>query len=418
MEQATLQEQPRRRQNLLTPFLKSKDFTYLFIGRVLATLGSSITMVILPIVVMQLTESTVAMGTVMTAYMLPHVLILPLSGLIVDRLDRIKIMLFTDAIRFIVLTALTMIVFAQLIDMVSLYVFVAILGLMDGLFQPAYSAVRAKVFTPDIRSAANSVTQLSMQGITLFGPALGGLIVTVFSAGIGLGIDAFTYIASFVCLLMLRHMKFNRERRQNGATAWKTDFMEGIVALKAEPWLWITILAFSVLNICTGGILRILVPWLMNVHHGFEPYAFGLAISAAGAGSIVCAFLYGMRPQWKRRGLLAYGGIALSGMALLVMPFVSSLPVLMGLMFMEGFGAMLFGLIWEISLQELVPEEKFGRVASLDMLGSFALLPLGYVLTGWLAEWVGGTAAMVGLSAATIAIAVIVMMHKNIRQFN
>lgn len=64
------------------------------------------------------------------------------------------------------------------------------------------------------------------------------------------------------------------------------------------------------------------------------------------------------------------------------MPFVSWAPALIGLMAIEGFGIMIFGLIWETSVQELVPEEAFGRVASLDMLGSFALLPLGYVVVG------------------------------------
>ncbi|MFK4429351.1 hypothetical protein ABH962_000700 [Bacillus sp. RC54] len=87
------------------------------------------------------------------------------------------------------------------------------------------------------------------------------------------------------------------------------------------------------------------------------------------------------------------------------MPFIACAPALIGLMAIEGFGMMIFGLIWETSLQELVPEEAFARVASLDMLGSFALLPLGYVVVGWLATVIGGEITII-----TLAILVLVTM--------
>lgn len=84
----------------------------------------------------------------------------------------------------------------------------------------------------------------------------------------------------------------------------------------------------------------------------------------------------------------------------------------------EGIGMMAFGLIWETSLQELVAAESFGRVASIDMLGSFALLPAGYLFTGWFAEQVGGVAAMLIMSAAVIVMTAIVLAVPAIRRFD
>ena len=57
---------------------------------------------------------------------------------------------------------------------------------------------------------------------------------------------------------------------------FKKDFMEGIVVLKSHPWLWITILVFSFINICYAGVIVVLIPWLFNVHHHFEPFVYGL----------------------------------------------------------------------------------------------------------------------------------------------
>ncbi|GGL46649.1 hypothetical protein GCM10007968_08420 [Sporolactobacillus putidus] len=71
---------------------------------------------------------------------------------------------------------------------------------------------------------------------------------------------------------------------------------------------------------------------------------------------------------------------------------------------------MAFGLIWETSLQELVAPEAFGRVASLDMLGSFALLPAGFLFTGWFANIIGGAAAITILGATVVLSTVLILL--------
>ncbi|OOQ96638.1 MFS transporter permease [Bacillus cereus] len=141
-------------------------------------------------------------------------------------------------------------------------------------------------------------------------------------------------------------------------------------------------------------------------------------MAASGAGAVIAALIFGGRQQWHKRGLLAYGGVLISGMALLIMPFVSWAPALIGLMVIEGFGIMIFGLIWETSLQELVPEEAFGRVASLDMLGSFALLPLGYVVVGWLATVIGGKITIITLAILVLITIGMALSVPSIRWFD
>ena len=118
--------------NLLLPVTKSRHFTFLWIGQLLSVLGSSITMVILPVVVYTLTGSTVVMGTTMAMYMLPNILVLPFSGLIVDRINRVKFMLFTDIVRCILMVTLAVLMFTNTLTITILYVLVAIYGLMEG----------------------------------------------------------------------------------------------------------------------------------------------------------------------------------------------------------------------------------------------------------------------------------------------
>ncbi|MEH6977023.1 MFS transporter, partial [Bacillus pseudomycoides] len=107
---------------LLLPITKSRQFTFLWIGQLLSVLGSSVTMVILPVVVYTLTGSTVVMGMTMAMYMLPNILILPFSGLIVDRMNRVKLMLFTDIVRCIVMITLATLIFTDTLTINILYV--------------------------------------------------------------------------------------------------------------------------------------------------------------------------------------------------------------------------------------------------------------------------------------------------------
>ncbi|MBG9856897.1 MFS transporter [Bacillus wiedmannii] len=404
---------------LLLPVKASPHFKFLWIGQLLSTLGSSITMVILPVVVYSLTGSTVVMGMTMAMYMLPNILALPFAGLVVDQFDRVKLMLFTDIIRCVLMLLLATLIFMDVLTIPLLYVLVALYGLMAGIFQPAYSAVRAKVFVPEIRNAANALTQMSNQGIRLIGPALGGLIVSVASAGIGFGLDAVTYLLSFFCLLFLSEIKFKKVKHiEKRKIDYKQEFMEGVFVLKSHPWLWITILVFSFINICYAGIIVVLIPWLFNVHHHFEAYVYGLRMASSGVGAVIAALIFGGKERWHKRGLLAYGGVLISGCALLIMPFIAWAPALIGLMAIEGFGMMIFGLIWETSLQELVPEEAFGRVASLDMLGSFALLPLGYVVVGWLATVIGGEITIITLAILVLVKIGVALCVPSIRRFD
>lgn len=403
--------------NLASPFTESKPFRNLWLAQIISMLGSSVTTVILPMVVYSKTGSAATMGLTMALYMMPNVLMLPAAGLIVDRYDRLRMMAASDLLRFFIMMALAALTFTGRLTMPLLYGLVVLYGMMDGLFQPAYAAVRAAVFTPPIRNAANALSQLGNQAVRLLGPSLGGLIA-LGSTGFGFSLDALTYLISFIFLMLLSRVLPMKIRRMEGRATIKKDFMEGIRVLKIHPWLWITILAFSFVNICYSGLIVVLLPWLFKIHFRFDSFVYGLGVTCSGVGAIAAAFLFGTRARWRRRGILAYGGAALSGIALLFMTRAGS-PVQLGaLMALEGFGIMIFSLIWETSLQELVPEETFGRVASLDMLGSFMLMPAGYLLVGWLADRVGGMMTISIFSVLGSSAVLLLLLVPEIRRFD
>ncbi|WP_458122425.1 MFS transporter [Paenibacillus sp. Z6-24] len=424
---------------LLSPVRQSRAFTYLWLGQLIAMLGSSVTMIILPIVVYNLTGSTTMMGLAMTIYILPNVLVLPLSGWIVDHTDRVRLVLFTNTVRFAIMFTGAILIFTDQLTLPRLYTGLAVYGLMDGIFNPAYAALRAEIFTPDIRNAANALTQMSIQGVRLLGPSLGGLLVTFTSPGSGFALDSLTYLISLICFMMLGRQFVSSRRSAVAASRWSDeednrgikhtrpdparasiwqDLLEGVWILKKVPWLWITIVIFSLLNICYQGIIAVMVPWLFKVHHQLTPLLYGLAMAATGIGAIIGALIFGSRIHWRRRGWIGYGGALLSGIALFLLSVITWTPGLIMVMMLEGFGLMMFALVWETSLQEMVPTESFGRVVSLDMLGSFALLPVGYLLVGWLADQIGGILTIGIFAGSGMLLVILGLCIPAIRRFD
>ncbi len=488
----------------LSPIRKSKAFTYLWLGQWIAMLGSSVSVLILPLVVYSLTDSSTALGLAMTCYMLPNIIALPFAGWIVDKTDRLRLVMLSNAARLCIMLLAAISIFNGSLTLERLYIGLVFYGMMEGVFNPAYSALRAEVFTPDIRNAANALSQISIQGVRLLGPALGGMLVTAASPGAGFALDSITYFISLLCFLMLGRVLARQKGRLGGGWPARSDklggqagmqaaqgiaapradeaadggaaangqgapgrsetadaaaslrggmpaetvvppggvapvdaaaaaaaprtpsvlsgfgaeFMEGVHVLRKLPWLWITILAFSLLNICYTGIVAVLVPWLFKVHHGLPPSVYGIAMAGTAVGAILAAVLFGSKRDWQRRGLVAYGGALLGGVALLLLSVITWVPGLVMAMVLEGFGMMMFMIIWEISLQELVPAESFGRVASLDMLGSFALLPVGYLIVGHLADTIGGLPTIAIFASAGIVILLTALCSPHIRRFN
>lgn len=404
---------------IFAPVKASRNFTALWLGQTLSQFGDAVLWVTLPLAIFHQNASTLQLGLVMGLFMLPQIVLLPFTGILADRVSRIRTMMTTDIIRAVLVAILAVLYLSGGLRTVVLDVFVVIYGAADAVFNPAYAAARQQVFTSEIRNAAISLTQISMQTSRLLGPAIGGLIVGFASPAAGFGLDTVMLFASVISLTFLR-LETPDKRDKTTAGGWTFYFHEllgGYHELRRHPWLWITILAFTFLSISSVGLTTILVPWLIKEHLHLPDWSYGLVNSAAGVGAVFAAVLYGRRSVWRHRAYLAYGGLALNALALFVMSFLHTTWSLMILMAIGSGGSMLFGVVWEGSMQELVAPEAYGRASSLDYFGSWVLLPIGNVLTGWLASSLGGRVTMWAEAAFMMMIVLVTMSVPAVRRF-
>ncbi len=408
---------------LFTPFKVSTNFTALWIGQTLASVGGAIMNVVIPILALSLHASTLTLGLIMTLMMLPQVLLLPFTGILADRMPRVPVMIVTDLIRFLLVATLAVLAAFHALHLYDLYTFSILFGAMVALFQPAYAGARAQIFTQPIRNAANSLTMGAQQLAFIIGPSIGGLLVGISSGAAALGVDALGFLISVISLFFVR---LQARRIENPTTQksnhplkrFSSELMRGFHELRKHQWLWITILVFAFINIADQGIVAVLLPWLIKIHLELTSFDYGLVTSASGIGAIVTSVIFGHRSKWHKRGLISYLGIAISGLGFGMMAISGSMLLLTACMAVSGAGLMLFGLVWEGSLQELVPEEAYGRVSSLDMFGSYGLLPLGYLLTGWVSQSIGGVDTIMVEAVFIVAMSLLSLGVAGIRKFD
>ncbi|QSO53348.1 MFS transporter [Alicyclobacillus curvatus] len=404
---------------LLQPFRTSRLFTALWSGRVLSGLGDEAFGVILPMVVYSVTDSATTMGLLLTLQAIPHILFQPLTGVVVDRFPRIAMMILSDVLRVILLIAMSILGIEHHLAIVTLDVVVLLYGVASVLFRPAYMALRRQIFTPDIRNAAISLSQIASQVTSFVGPSLGGLIMTFASAVVGFMFDAATFVCSIFSLVIIRRAddKLKLQPRHSNKQTFVTDLLSGYRETVRHPWIWVGIVSWTFIIISYSGILPILLPWLLKVHFHYPDYTYGLVVSMAGIGAMLAGFVAGSVRTWKRRGIVAYGAIAAEGLALFAMALVHSLVGLMVLMAVSSAGSMLFGIIHEGILQELVPDEFFGRVISLEVFSAAIAQPIGYLFTGWLVKEVGGIHAMMLEAGMMFLTVVLTLCLPSIRNF-
>ncbi|OPG15093.1 MFS transporter [Ferroacidibacillus organovorans] len=404
---------------LLHPFRVSRSFAALWSGQFLSGFGDQVFSVILPMVVYSLTGSIQTMSLLMTLNAVPQILLQPFTGVLVDRLPRISMMLISDSMRLVLLVILGILGLLHHLSIVALDVTVFVYGVMSVLFRPAYMALRRQIFTPEIRNPAISLTQIGSQVSSSVGPSVGGLIMTFASSAIGFIFDAGTFVFSVVSLLFIRSTDLNL--KTNAIKSKQNTFVRDLIAGYREtvrhPWIWVGILSWTFIIISYSGIIPILLPWLIRVHFKYPDYAYGLLVSMSGVGAILAGIVAGSVRTWKHRGIIAYGAVAIQGLALLIMSFMHWLPGLMLMMAFSAAGNMLFGIIHEGILQELVPDEFFGRVISLEVFSAAIAQPIGYLLTSVLFRSIGGIHTMSAEAGIMFLVVIMTLFIPSIRNF-
>jgi len=348
---------------------------------------------------------------------------------VVDRFPRIRIMFLSDILSGCVVAFIAVFSWLNILELWHIYVASLLFGFVGAFFFPAYQAVIPQLTPSELLTSANSLNGLSQSAMGIVGPAIGAALVAGGGTSLTFALDALSFFISALCVLPILRARMDQTLRsaQAGETAGRTgsmreifgrglaDLREGWNAIITVPWIWITILIFGFLNIFEGSPRAVAMPFLIKNDLGADVGLLGLFGSAFSAGFVVGALWLGQYARLRWRGPLAYISVLIPGGLLLLFGLKMPIPVLIASMFLYGLCFSAFGLIWNNTLQEMVPHQLLGRVYSIDALGSWVLLPVGFAIAGWATDAFGAPAVFLAGGVGTIALALLGLSQRAIR---
>ncbi|MDQ2905368.1 MAG: MFS transporter [Ktedonobacteraceae bacterium] len=394
--------------------LSQRSFALLWSGQVISRLGDSLYIIALAWWVLQKTGSATAMGLVLICSTIPMLLFLLFGGVAVDRLPRIRLMLTSDLIRGGVVLLIAFLAFQQWLELWHIFVLSALFGVVEAFFDPAYRAVVPDLVPIEMLPSANSLRSIGLQAAQIIGPAIGAGIIALGGTSLAFALDGLSFGISAACVVALPHVPALLRSAEKDAGVLQ-DIRAGFSTVLHSPWLWITLVIASVSTIFLIGPAEVALPLLVKQRFGTQVGLYALLTSLSALGSVSAAFWLGHFKRLRRRGLLTYGAWLLSSLMLLAVGLPLPVVTVCLAFFIQGAGFTTLGLAWLNTLQECVPADLLGRVASIDFLVSSSLLPIGYGLAGIAADHLGASPVFVLGGATSASVIALGLLHPAIR---
>jgi MFS family permease len=374
--------------------LRHRDFRLFFIGQGVSQMGTWLQMIATSWLVYRLSDSTFLLGLAAFALQVPFLVLTPLAGVFVDRLDRRRVLLATNVVA--ALQAVTMFFLVALGHIAPWHLIVGnlVLGIVSACDAPARQSIRVQVVggRADLPNAI-ALNSTMMNGARFVGPMIGGAIIAAYGERWGFGVNALSYFSILLALSLIRSDTGPQPRAAAGSRGLWRELAAG--ARYAYGFLP----SRSALLLLTATSLTVnsyvaLMPWFAREAFHGDSGMLGVLLGAAGFGA-VSGMLY-LAVRRGIRGLFRLIGwsAAASGAALLVFAVGHTLWVALPALYVLGAGLMLTAASINTVLQSIVPEELRGRVASLYIMSFIGMAPIGAFAAGWAAEHVGAPATL------------------------
>jgi MFS family permease len=393
-----------------------RAFSLLIAGQTLSRVGDFLYQVALAWWVLEKTNSGIAMGMVFLFTLTPTILFVLLGGALVDRLPRTRLLFLSDLGRGVIMLLIALLASSNRLELWMVYVGSLLFGFADAFFTPALQALVPQIIPQEDLTSANSINSLSLQLGRVAGPAMGGILVGFGGTTLAFGINAASFLLSAITLIPLLSIPAPvREETESTPQHLLVDIREGFQTTIASPILWISIITFAFINITLAGPFSVGMPFLVKNHLGGDEKLLGLLYAIFPIGYAISGLVLGSVKRLRYRGIVSYVCGAVAGIGLGVFGLNLPLWALIVAALINGAALEIGGLIWTNILQELVPEEKLGRVASIDTLGSFVLLPLGFAFTGWLVDRVDIAVIFIAAGIVAALASLLPLFHPSIR---
>lgn len=344
--------------------------------------GAQMWFVALTWVLLALTDSGLAIGTVLMVGAIPRALLMLFGGAAADRFSARAIMRTSALVMAVIVAGTAALILLGVVALWHLYLAAALLGITDAFFVPAVGSLIPRMVSSDQLNAANAVVQLSDMITQVIGPAAAGLLIDQIGAGRTFGINGALFA---VGALVLVGVRLRIAPRAEAAGSVGAEIRAGFAHAWNSRVIRMTLLTVSALSLSAVGPLTVGGALLARDRLGGAG-ALGVFLAAFGGGSLIGVVLAVRAPVPRRpNGLLIAVSVAL-GAGVGVLGFVPNLNWAVGVAIVTGMVVGFGGVLLTTLLQRATPYDMQGRMASLLMFAFFALDPVSHGMAGLLVD--------------------------------
>lgn len=342
--------------------LRNRNFLALWLGQVISQIGDSFTFLALLIMVNRLTGSTVSMGMMMISLTLPQLVFSFLAGVIVDRLDRRKIMIFSDLLRGLLVLAFLTVRSAE--QVYILYIVGFLVSTVSVFFWPAKTAMIPRIVEGEANLlSANALSQTIRVVAILIGPALAGFLIAWVGTSLAFVVDSLTYLVSAIAIMTITTGGDTLDQERIGVRMIWQRFTEGFSYMLHHNTVLGIIVTLMVGLLGIGAIEVLFVPFLQG-EFGVGPEGLGFTQTAQGVGMLLGSVLIGnLAARFRLTRIIAWS-IGLLGVSVAVCGLVNQFIFILIALFIAGLSLAPLNAALNTLMQITVPDEKLGRVGS------------------------------------------------------
>lgn len=366
-----------------------------------------------------ITGSTAILGTLLTLSAIPRLFITPIGGVIFDQVSPKTFLNMTLSVLTVCTLLFTLIIYFFQIQVWMLVLFAVFFGITSALFLPVVFALIPKIVPESHLQSANSFSQISMQMSNTIGPALSGILLSLYGTTFVYGTMAVLFLVSWTFVFFLSDETKHKDTVKEKISFKKVyqDIVGGFKVVYKIKVVMILLIISAILNLSIIGPQQIGLPYIAHgiTENGAE--TLGFLMSSLGMGMLIGVLCVNLLNRFKNKFLLTLLITILLGLFWsLIGIFSDQLPVLSALLFMSGMliGGLNVLIVTVIQLNS--PADAMGRIMSLQLLSSTGIQPITFLIVGSILGIISVQLLFLFCGAVLIMTALLTLFNKNIRK--
>ena len=367
--------------------VRHRNFRLYWIGQIVSLAGTWMQSVSQPWLVLLLGGSYIQLGIVVALQFAPSLLLAPLGGVLADRVDKRRLLIFTQSVAALQAAVLFALTATGVVEIWHIMVLALALGFVNALDMPGRQAfISAMIENKEDLPNAIALNSSMVNVARLLGPSIAGVVIAATNEGWCFAIDGVSYLGVIAALIAMR-VAPRAVRSGPRPGAWQ-QFVEGWrYAFGFRPIRSIILLLALVSLV--GVPYSVLMPiFAATVFHG-GPHTLGFLMGASGCGALAGALWLATRRSVIGLGRIIVVASAAFGAGLIGFSFASSLTIAIPCLVVAGCGFIVQMASSNTIIQTIVDEDKRGRVMSFYMMAFLGTVPFGSLIAGWLSSRIG-----------------------------